>query len=167
MKLSFTLAFLFFTTLNFAQGIPPRTMEFWDGTFAYNKLIVKESQIQRNILTLELTGSTLGLGDKMEGIGETWGSGDKVLVSVRKDSCQTDFTKRTIDCDVKSVSGTVSWTINSKVTKSIRTRLVHLKVKAMGGSVGTQVKFEFSVPSDQYFTPANDPIIVDFRKLSF
>lgn len=167
MKATITLALLILSTLSFAQGTLPRTMEFWDGTFAYNKLIVKEHQFQSNIVTLELSGATLGLGDQMEGIGKTWGLGDKVLVTVRKDDCQIDFEKRAIDCAVKKASGTVSWTLNHRVSKSIKSLLENIKVHARGEQFSSKVMFEFSVPSDEFFTAANDTILIDFRNLDF
>ncbi len=166
MKSIALITALLFTTLSYAQN-NPRTLDFWDGTFAYNRLTVSEHEFQSHILTLELSGSTLGLGDQIEGLGKTWGTSDKILVSIPKSSCDVDFKEKTLSCKVAKVSGRVSWTINHRVSKTLDTIFENLTVEASGDSFRSNVRLEVTLPRDEFFTPANETIIIDFKDLTF
>jgi hypothetical protein len=150
-----------------AQG-NPRTMEFWDGTFAYNKLVVKEHQFQGNIITLELSGSTLELGPQIENGPKAWGTEDRIIVTVRKSECQFDFEVKKIECDVNRVSGRITWTVNNRLSKTLDTVFTNLRVKASSKTdFFGSVKMDLTIPADEYFTPANEDISVDFASLDF
>jgi len=166
MKSIALITTLLFTTLTLAQN-KPRTLDFWDGTFAYNRLTLTEHEFQSNILTLELSGSTLGLGDQIEGLGKTWGTSDKILVSIPKSNCDVDFNEKALRCQVAKVSGRISWTINHRVSKTLNTIFENLIVEASGNSFRSNVRLEVSLPSDAFFTPVNETIIIDFKDLTF
>ncbi|MAF76966.1 MAG: hypothetical protein CME60_02305 [Halobacteriovoraceae bacterium] len=166
MKLITLIFSLIITTMTMAQNAP-RSLDFWDGTFAYNRLIVKEHDFNGHTLSLELTGSTLEIGPKIEGIAPTWGPRDKVLVNVRKKDCDVDFINKSLNCLINSASGSITWSINGKLSKSLSTVLKDIKVEASGAQFGAQVKFSFSIEGDEWFTPANEELIFDFDTLNF
>lgn len=167
MKTLTLIAAFLISSLAMAQG-NPRTMEFWDGTFAYNKLVVKEHQFQGNIITLELSGSTLGLGLQIENGSKVWGTQDRIIVTVRKSDCEFDFEAKELECDVNRVSGRITWTVNHRLSKTLDTIFTNLKVKASSSSNFTaSVKMDLTLPTDEFFTPANEDISVDFASLDF
>ncbi len=168
MKLITLLSALFFSTLSFANS-NIKEMDFWDGTFAYNRLTVKEVPFQSNLITLELTGSTIALGPQIEGLDQTWGVNDKILVTIRKSDCSTlNFDKKIIKCNSTKTSGLISWNINPRVTKSLDTIFENINVEAKAQDrLGVDVLVEVELPSDEFFTPVNELLRIDFKSLSF
>jgi len=157
------LSILFITTIATAQA-EEINMRFWDGTFAYNELTVKSFPHQSNLLTLKLSGSLINLGQQIEGLGPVWSSGDVVEVILNKKDCLISGDKKEIECTkAQQYVHNLTWAVNSKIKKSYTGIITSLKVVANKNSVN----FSFTIPSDEFFTPANEDISVSFRNTFF
>ncbi len=168
MKKQITLiVLLLLTGVTHAQSALPRSLDFWDGTFAYNRLTLSENRFDSPILKVELSGASLALGEKLEGLAPDWGIGDKIVFSIKKSDCEIDFVKEEVECHAARVSGTISWTVNPRITKSLKSVFENLKIKALKSRLSASVLMEFDIPSDQYFSPAQKRILVDFDNLNF
>lgn len=65
MKLIVLFLSLLVTTNIFAQGDDPINMRFWDGTFAYNQLLVETEARNPSFVNFTLTGSQIDLGGQL------------------------------------------------------------------------------------------------------
>ena len=163
MKSILTITALLLSLHAMAQGAP-RKMEFWDGTFAYNKLNVSEDRFEGNLLRVKLSGSQLGLTSQIEGVQDQWGVDDGFDIFIRKSDCAVDFIKKTLSCSVEKVSvNNLTWHVNHRVSKVFKGLVNNLKIEA--NSKGVDV--EFSLESDEFFTPHQEDIKVGFSNLPF
>lgn len=133
-------------------------LRFWDGTFAYNQLIVSSVEHQSNIVRFELSGSEVNLGAQLEGNPNTWSWKDKVDFYLRKSSCQINIEAPNVRCEEAKTSVNITWTVNQKITKTYDGLVTDLKVVASKGIVHVS----FKVPSDENFAPVNEDITVSF-----
>jgi len=154
-NLSILLSLLLSFNLFAAEDI---NLRFWDGTFAYNQLIVKSHSHQDNILTLSLSGSQINLGAQLEGLGETWSSKDLVEITLRKSDCTVDVEGMRVNCKSDRLLATVRWTVNSTITKTFHGLVNNLNVAASK----QVVSFNFKMETTDDFQPHNEDISVTF-----
>lgn len=137
-------------------------LDFWDGTFAYNRLVVKSVQHQRGLLNLRLSGSTLGLGEQLEGEALGWAPDELLDIHVSKKECDIDRELKRVSCDIdKVLVGPLRWSVNRKINKTYRGMIHELRIVA--DREGVSVRFR--VPSDEFFSPHFENIQVEFPSL--
>ena len=126
-------------------------LSFWDGTFAYNTMRITEHRHQDNIITIYLSGSTLGIGQQMANVGDIWEWRSLVRVTLRKDSCKViDVAAKTIDCDQPNrVAAEVTWHENPAILRTLDWSIQNIKIKADD----KQVMMSFGVAPNEYFKP--------------
>ncbi|MCR9203082.1 MAG: hypothetical protein NXH75_00785 [Halobacteriovoraceae bacterium] len=158
-----TIITLIALTVALSANAQEFNLRFWDGTFAYNELIVKSAPHQNNIASFELKGSQLNLGSLIEGNPQTWSLRDRVTFSLQKSACKIDTETPFVQCADEKVFVRLSWTINNKISKSYEGLVTNLKV------LGSKqvVSVSFTIPSDEQFAPLNEDINVTFFSSHF
>ena len=135
-------------------------LRFWDGTFAYNQLIVKSNPHQNNIMTMELSGSQINLGSQLEGLPQMWSARDRMVFSMPKDKCETlDIENKAVRCQADRLFvGNLTWQISQRFTKTYSGIVENLTVVANQGIASVT----FKVPADEDFTPHQETVSVHF-----
>lgn len=118
-------------------------INIWDGSFAYNRLIVNEHKHQDNIVTIYLSGATLGIGEQMAGTSKVWSASDLVRITLRKESCEINKVAQTIECDQpRRVTATITWDDTPVTTRTYHGVIENIKVS--GQPSGASVSFDIS-----------------------
>lgn len=160
---SVVILFLSMLTLSSFSAETDQTEEinlrFWDGTFAYNELLVSSVAHQNNLLKITLKGSQISLGTQLEGTSPLWSWKDKMELFVRKSDCQIDLENTTVQCDINRTSvSALTWMVSQTVTKTYDGLIENVRIVANKGIVNVS----FKVPSDENFTPHQEEINVSF-----
>lgn len=157
ISLSILLAFTF--TVGAAQA-ENFELRFWDGTFAYNQLIVKSNPHQRNIVTMVLSGSQINLASQIEGLPQIWSHRDRMEFSMRKSDCETlDVQNKEIACATDRIFvGNLTWQTSQRIAKTYSGIVENISILA----TDKFVTVKFKVPSDEDFTPHQEEVTVSF-----
>ncbi len=130
---------------------PEQVIEFWDGTFMYNRLNVTVHPFAEHLYTVELSGSTLGIGNQMDGANESWTPQDRVVVTFQKSACDLNQTEKTLVCDhPKPVSANITWGINQAITKTYHWSIQNIKIDADSN----QATMSFEITPNEHFSSA-------------
>lgn len=165
-----TLILTLLTSLTTLGSVPGQSqigeinLRFWDGTFAYNQLLVNAPSLQSNFLVLKVSGGQINLGGQLEGSAPIWSSNDLFEVSLSKKDCQLDLDQKILDCEKKQTYvSNLRWEVNEKISKTYTGLIHNLKISASDSGVNVS----FSVPSDEHFSPANEDISISFPVARF
>ena len=135
-------------------------LRFWDGTFAYNQLIVKSVPGQNNIVSMALSGSQINLGSQIEGLPQLWSHRDLMQFSIAKADCETfDRDNKAIRCSKDRLFvGNLTWQISQRLSKTYSGIVEDFTVFANDKIVSVK----FKIPADEDFTPHQDEVNVTF-----
>ena len=159
ISLSFLLAFIFTIGSADAQG-DSFEMRFWDGTFAYNQLIVTPVASQPNIVRMRLRGSQINLGSQIEGLPQIWSARDLMDFTFVKAECdEFDVKNMVVRCSKDKVYvGNLTWQTSQRFSRTFSGVVEDVEVVANK----KMVTVKFKAPSDDDFTPHQDTVIVTF-----
>ncbi len=159
-KLLFTTILLNLVTLGALQAENQEfDLRFWDGSFAYNELLVSSHEHNPHLVKITLKGSEINLGQQIEGAAPTWSWRDRLELFVKKDDCQIDLENTTVLCQLQKASVTnLTWMVNQKVTKSFHGLIENIRISGTKQAVNVS----FDIPSDEDFTPANSSVNIQF-----
>lgn len=158
-KMLFLLIFLALNT--FANETTPQEVNFrfWDGTFAYNELVVVSQPHQPNLLKVTLKGSQINLGAQIEGTQLVWSWRDRLELFVKRDDCEINHEEETVSCQIERASvSELTWMVNSKIRKTYDGLINDVVISGSKQAVSVS----FNIPGDEDFTPVNPRIDVNF-----
>ncbi len=151
------------TALGQSNPQPEQVIQFWDGTFMYNQLNVTSHPWSDHLYTFELSGSTLGIGNQVGGVGLSWTPRDRVSVTFRKSACDLDQEAKTLVCDHPApVSAVITWGENSVVSKTYHGSIQNIKIDGdreqatMSFEIAPNQDFSSAQPRPEFTFPVSD-----------
>lgn len=157
-----SLLVFFIFLFSFSSQAKDFSLDFWDGTFAYNRLVVKSVEHQKRLLNLRLSGSTLGPAEQLEGEAFGWAPDELLNIFISEEDCDIDIDLKSVSCVLdKVLAAPLCWSVNQKINKAYRGMILELHIVADRENVSVS----FRVPSDDLFSPHLENIRVDFSPM--